>query len=53
MKLIRFRKPGKEKPGLIIDDKFYDTSLIIKDYDEEFFTNDGINKLKNIDKRIT
>ncbi len=51
MKLIRFGEPGKEKPGIIIEDKWYDTSSIIKDYNEEFFANDGISKLKNsIDK---
>lgn len=50
MKLIRFGEMGKEKPGIIIYDKRYDISALVKDYDEEFFTNDGINKLRNIDK---
>ena len=48
MNLIRFGEPGKEKPGIIKEDKWYDTSSFIKNYDEEFFINDGINKLKNI-----
>jgi 2-keto-4-pentenoate hydratase/2-oxohepta-3-ene-1,7-dioic acid hydratase in catechol pathway len=48
MKLIRFGESGKEKPGIISEDKWYDVSSFIKDYDEEFFANDGINKLKKI-----
>ena len=50
MKLIRVGQPGKEKPAIIVDDKWYDTSSIIKDYDLDFFANDGINQLKGIDK---
>jgi 2,4-diketo-3-deoxy-L-fuconate hydrolase len=48
MKLIRYGQAGQEKPGLIFNDKWYDTSSFIKDYDEVFFANDGINKLKDI-----
>lgn len=48
MKLIRFGEPGKEKPGIAIEDKWYDVSSLIKDYDEDFFANDGINQLKKI-----
>lgn len=48
MKLIRFGEPGKEKPGLISGDKWFDVSSFIKDYDEEFFANDGFNQLKKI-----
>lgn len=47
MKLIRFGEPGKEKPGIIKEDKWYDVSSFVKDYDEDFFANDGIEKLKN------
>ncbi len=46
MKLIRFGEPGKEKPGVIINEKRYDLSEVIKDYDEEFFGSNGIDKLK-------
>ena len=46
MKLIRFGEPGKEKPGVIINEKRYDVSSALKDYDEDFFGNDGIEKLK-------
>jgi len=48
MKLIRFGEPGKEKPGIIKEGKCYDASSFIKDYDEDFFANDGIEKLKRI-----
>src|SRR5688500_3569194 len=46
MKLIRFGEPGKEKPGVIINEKKYDVSEAIKEYDEEFFGTGGIGKLK-------
>ena len=47
MKLIRFGEAGKEKPGIIIDNTRYDVSSIVSDYDESFFENDGLEKLKN------
>jgi 2,4-diketo-3-deoxy-L-fuconate hydrolase len=46
MKLIRFGAPGKEKTGIIINDKRYDTSSFGEDYGEAFFENDGLNRLK-------
>lgn len=46
MKLIRFGEPGKEKPGVIINEKRYDVSSFIKEYDEAFFGNNGIEELK-------
>jgi len=46
MKLIRFGDLGKEKPGVLINDKRYDVSGFIRDYDEEFFGSGGIEKLK-------
>ena len=45
MKLIRFGKAGKEKTGVIINDKKYDTSAFGEDYSEAFFENDGLNRL--------
>ncbi len=48
MKLIRFGEFGKEKPGVIIDDKHFDVSEFIKDYDEQFFDEDGLSNLKKI-----
>jgi 2-keto-4-pentenoate hydratase/2-oxohepta-3-ene-1,7-dioic acid hydratase in catechol pathway len=46
MKLIRFGEIGEEKPGVIIDEKRYDVSSIVSDYNEAFFENDGLEKLK-------
>jgi len=48
MKLIRFGEAGKEKPGIIQDEKWFDVSQFVKDYDEDFFANDGINELQRI-----
>lgn len=46
MKLIRFREDGKEKPGVILDDKYYDASSFGEDYNETFFETDGLNRLQ-------
>ena len=48
MKLIRFGEAGKEKPGVIIDDVWFDVSEYIKDYDEDFLGKDGLSLLKTI-----
>jgi len=48
MKLIRFGEAGKEKPGICIDDKYYDLSGLTRDYDERFFEEDGLSKLAQI-----
>lgn len=47
MKLIRFGEPGKEKTGVIINDKKYDTSAFGEDYGEAFFENDGLTRLSH------
>jgi len=51
MKLIRFGEPGKERPGLLLNDgTFIDTSGFrptgVFDYDEEFFAGDGLAQLR-------
>jgi 2,4-diketo-3-deoxy-L-fuconate hydrolase len=46
MKLIRFGEAGKERPGIILNYKWYDVSSFVKDYDEAFFENDGLSSLK-------
>ena len=46
MKLIRFGEMGYTKPGVIIGDAWYDVSDFVKDYDEAFFSGDGIQRLK-------
>jgi 2-keto-4-pentenoate hydratase/2-oxohepta-3-ene-1,7-dioic acid hydratase in catechol pathway len=48
MKLIRFGERGKEKPGIIQDDKWFDVSQFVKDYNEDFFAKDGINHVRKI-----
>ncbi|MEI9945745.1 MAG: fumarylacetoacetate hydrolase family protein [Chitinophagaceae bacterium] len=51
MKLIRFGKIGKEKPGVCIDGVNYDVSDFVKDYDEDFFETHGLKKLAKIIKK--
>lgn len=47
MKLIRFGEPGKEHPGLIMEDATrLDVSSCVQDYDEGFFANDGLTRLR-------
>jgi 2-keto-4-pentenoate hydratase/2-oxohepta-3-ene-1,7-dioic acid hydratase in catechol pathway len=46
MKLIRFGEINKEKPGIIINDEYYDTSSFGEDYNEYFFETDGLNRLQ-------
>ena len=48
MKLIRYGKAGAEKPGVIVHEKWYDTSSIIHEYDEDFFAFGGLEKLEKV-----
>ena len=57
MKLVRFGPPGKEKPGVWIEDAFPGMPGILDvramafdmaDYDAHFFTHFGIERLKNM-----
>ncbi|SEP03497.1 fumarylacetoacetate hydrolase family protein [Mucilaginibacter sp. OK283] len=45
MKLIRFGEHGKEKTGVILNNKKYDTSAFGEDYTEQFFETDGLARL--------
>src|SRR5437588_3881781 len=48
MKLIRFGGPGRENPGPITEDaRRLDVSSFVRDYDEAFFANDGLSRLKH------
>ncbi len=47
MKLIRFGQEGYEKPGIIVNDIWYDVSGIVADYNEAFFANNEIEKIKS------
>jgi len=46
MKLIRWGSADQEKTGIIINELWYDTSAFGEDYNEQFFQNDGMNRLK-------
>jgi len=46
MKLIRYGELNKEKTGIVLDDKYYDTSAFGEDYNEAFFENYGLKRLK-------
>ncbi len=48
MKLIRFGEPGRETPGLLMEDTTrLDVSAFVQDYDEAFFADDGLSQLKH------
>ena len=47
MKLIRFGKQGEEKPGIQLDNgNLIDVSSKFHDYDEKFFSSEGLENLK-------
>jgi 2-keto-4-pentenoate hydratase/2-oxohepta-3-ene-1,7-dioic acid hydratase in catechol pathway len=48
MKLIRFGEPGGERPGVVLEDATRrDVSGFVPSYDEAFFANDGLARLKH------
>jgi 2,4-didehydro-3-deoxy-L-rhamnonate hydrolase len=48
MKLIRFGEPGRERPGVVLEDAArLDVSGFVQDYDEAFFANDGLARLNH------
>lgn len=53
MKLIRFGEAGQEKPGVIINEEYFDVSALVTDYNEEFFAGDGIDQLKEAIKSVS
>lgn len=46
MLLIRHGAPEKEKTGIVLDGKYYDTSGLGEDYNEQFFGSGGLERLK-------
>jgi 2-keto-4-pentenoate hydratase/2-oxohepta-3-ene-1,7-dioic acid hydratase in catechol pathway len=46
MKLIRFGEINKEKTGIILNNKYYDTSSFGEDYNEQFFGSEGLDRLQ-------
>lgn len=53
MKLIRFGEKENEKPGILIDGVRKDCSQFFKDWDQDFFNENGLNKLNEIIKDDT
>ena len=45
MKLIRHGSLEQEKTGIVLNDKYYDTSAFGQDYNEAFFAGGGLEKL--------
>ena len=48
MKLIRYGTVGSEKPGVILNDRWFGVSEHINDYDESFFKTDGLERLNKL-----
>lgn len=46
MKLIRWTNGNKTSTGIVINDDYFDTSSFGEDYNEQFFENDGLNRLQ-------
>ena len=47
MKLIRHGELYKEKPGVIIDEVYYDVSALGEDFNETFFESNGLSRLES------
>lgn len=45
MKLFRYIKNQQLKAGVVLNDKFYDASSFVQDYNEEFFGSEGLKNL--------
>jgi len=48
MKLVRFGANGEEKPAVLIDEKIYDVSAHVDDYNEAFFAGNGLEQLAKL-----
>jgi len=46
MKLIRWMNGKKTATGIVLNDEYFDTSSFGEDYNEQFFENDGLNRLE-------
>jgi 2-keto-4-pentenoate hydratase/2-oxohepta-3-ene-1,7-dioic acid hydratase in catechol pathway len=57
MKLFKYGPEGREKCGVLIDSQLFSVARLFRDYDENFFTSDGLSRLeaaiKACDPRIT
>ena len=48
MKLVRIGKLGEEKPAVLENGQYFDVSPYFQDFNEDFFANDGLSRLKEI-----
>ncbi|HTR28188.1 MAG TPA: fumarylacetoacetate hydrolase family protein [Puia sp.] len=46
MKLIRHGELDREKPGVVLDDRYFDATGFGEDYNEDFFDSGGLARLK-------
>jgi 2,4-diketo-3-deoxy-L-fuconate hydrolase len=53
MKLLRFGEPGREKPGVRIQNDYVDVSAFGEDFGEKFFETDGLKRLEEWLKKNT
>ena len=52
MRLLRYGKPGLERPAVILRNGVRrDVSAFTNDFDEAFFANDGLEKLAKCTKK--
>lgn len=47
MKLLRFGEPGQEKPGVRIQNDYFDVSAFGEDFGENFFATNGLKRLED------
>jgi 2-keto-4-pentenoate hydratase/2-oxohepta-3-ene-1,7-dioic acid hydratase in catechol pathway len=45
MKLIRHGEPNREKPGIVLEGRYYDATGFGEDYGEDFFGSGGLERL--------
>jgi 2-keto-4-pentenoate hydratase/2-oxohepta-3-ene-1,7-dioic acid hydratase in catechol pathway len=45
MRLIRYGVSGREKPGIVLEDRYYDVTGFGEDYNEDFFETGGLERL--------
>lgn len=50
MCLIRFGRQGREKPGVLLDEKRTDLSAYFQDWNSTFFAESGLEKLSALPK---
>lgn len=48
MKLVRIGKLGEEKPAVLKNGQYFDVSSYFQDFNEDFFANNGLSRLKEI-----